>query len=49
MVVGQVIVGGTPRRRRKRQTKAELQPILKAAFCDEIPAGSIVPGKNTAD
>ena len=48
MVVGQVNVmgggGGKKRRRRKRQTKAELQPILKAAFCDEIPAGSILPG-----
>ena len=48
MVVGQVVVGGggggKKRRRRKRQTKAELQPILKAAFCDNIPAGSIVPG-----
>jgi len=48
VVVGQVVVGGggggKKRRRRKRQTKAELQPILKAAFCDNIPAGSIVPG-----
>ena len=46
MVVGQVVVMPPPRRRKKRQetTGADLQPILKAAFCDEIPAGSIVPG-----
>ena len=45
MVLGSVVVMPPPRRRRKRQTTgADLQPILKAAFCDEIPAGSIVPG-----
>jgi len=45
VVLGSVVVMPPPRRRRKRQTTgADLQPILKAAFCDEIPAGSIVPG-----
>ena len=47
-VVGQVVIGrgggGKKRRRRKRQTIPEVQAILKAAFCNEIPAGSIVPG-----
>ena len=46
-VVGQVGVGaglGKKRRRKRQATEQELQPILKAAICDEIPAGSIVPG-----
>ena len=47
-VVGQVVIGGAgggkKRRRRKRETIPEVQAILKAAFCNEIPASSIVLG-----